>query len=95
MKSDKTLSGIHDLLFYQLGGNGTEVLSGTGAHTNKNYYCIQINEAATFSVLQDSDDVDMTVGSGTIAAGTILKAVDKKTIKDITLLTGSIIGVIK
>ena len=92
--NNKILDNIHDLLYYQLGGNGTEVLGGTEAHVNKTYHHIRVNADTVFALLQDEDDLELVV-TGTIKAGEVIKAREGKLIKDITLSSGSIIGVIK
>jgi len=80
-----------------LGGRGTEYIGGTA--TNEVYSILQVNADAVFTTLTDEDDVnlltDLGIMSNTCSAGSIIKAKNNKTIKDVTMTSGSVWGVIK
>lgn len=91
-------NSAESLLLIQIGGNGTEFLFGTGAFTDKRYQALIIHEDAVFTLLEDSTDTDLKVdllfAANTLKAGTIVKAKEGKSIKDITLASGSVIGIL-
>lgn len=80
-----------------LGGRGTEYIGGTV--TNEVYSILQVNGDAVFAVLTDEDDVnlmiDLGIASNTCAAGSVIKPKNNKTIKNITMASGSVWGIIK
>jgi hypothetical protein len=81
-----------------LAGGGTEYIFGTGAVINKAYKYLVVNADATFTVLLDSADIDLTVdlgiGANAVTKGMIIRAKAGKTIKNITLATGSVVGIL-
>ena len=85
-----------------LGGNGTDfIYVSTGAVTNKTYKYLVANEDCTFTTLAGSTTANLlaAVGTGlgistnTVSKGMIIRGLNGETIKDITMLTGSVIGI--
>lgn len=86
------------LLGLQLAVNGEFFIFGTGAVVDQNYQAIQVHEDAVFSVLADDAGVDLLVdlgiGGNTIKSGFIFSAKDGKSIANVTLASGSVIGLL-
>lgn len=85
-----------------LGGNGTDfIYVATGAVTNKTYKYLVANEDCTFTTLAGSTTANLlaAVGTGlgistnTVSKGMIIRGLNGETIKNITMLTGSVIGI--
>ena len=92
-KQDDEIEKLNDAL----GGNGTEFIFGTGAVTAKTYKYLVANEDCTFTTLTGSVTADLKAALGittnTVSKGMIIRGLNGETIKDITMLTGSVIGV--
>lgn len=83
-----------------LGGNGTYYIdSASGPITGETYKYLVVNSSAgaTFSVLNDSAANDMLTdqnySGNVIEKGMIIRAANGEFIEDITVLSGSVIGV--
>lgn len=96
--TETTLGLVSDNTLDSLGGAGTEYIFGTGVVTGKAYKYLVINEDATFTTLADDAAVDLLTDLGittnTVTKGMIIKAKSGKLIEDITLATGSAVGVL-
>lgn len=81
---------------YLVGGRGTELI--TGLVTNKTYQYLVINEDATFTTLVgvDGTDIktDLNISTNIIRQGMIIRARGSELIKDITVASGSVFGII-
>lgn len=98
LAKETTLELIRILLDDSTGGDGTEFIFGTGAVTAKNYKYIVANEDTTFTALVGSTTADLKTDLGittnTVGKGMIIKGYDGETITEITLATGSVIGIL-
>jgi hypothetical protein len=81
-----------------LGGEGTEFIPTLSVITGKTYKYIVINEDATFTTLVDDATVDLltdlNITTSTITKGMIIRAKSGKLIEDVTLATGTAIGIL-
>lgn len=82
-----------------LGGAGTEfIYVSTGVVTGKNYKYLVANEDSTFTTLAGSTTADLKTDLGittsTVGKGMIIRGLSGETITDVTMLTGSVIGVL-
>jgi len=86
------------ILSLQIGGNGTELLTGVTVYTDKRYQFLYVQEDATFTTLEDSADVDLKtdllISTNTCIAGSVIRAKNGKHIKNVTLSGGSIWGIL-
>lgn len=81
-----------------LGGDGTEYIFGTGVVTGKNYKYLVANEDTTFTTLAGSTTADLRTDLGittnTVGKGLIIRGLNGETITDVTLATGSVVGIL-
>jgi hypothetical protein len=81
-----------------LGGQGTEYIFGTGVVTGKTYKYLVVNQDATFTTLAGSVTADLltTLGITTnvVTKGMIIRGLNGELIEDVTLATGSVVGVL-
>jgi len=81
-----------------LGGGGTEYIFGAGVITGKAYKYLVVNADTTFTTLVDSAAVDLLtdlgIGANAVTKGMIIRAKAGKLIEDITLATGSVVGIL-
>jgi hypothetical protein len=91
---------IAELTNDALGGEGTEYIFGTTAVTGKAYKYLVVNSdtGASFSTLNDDAAVDLLtdlgIGANAVTKGMIIRAKAGKLIEDITLATGSVVGIL-
>lgn len=92
------LDAIKDNTSDALGGQGTEYIFGTGVVTGKTYKYLVVNQDATFTTLAGSVTADLltTLGitSNTVTKGMIIRGINGELIEDVTLATGSVVGVL-
>jgi len=92
------LNSIKDNTNDALGGEGTEYIFGTGAVTGKTYRYLVVNADATFTTLTGSVTADLkaTLGitTNTVTKGMIIRGLNNENITDVTLATGSVVGVL-
>jgi len=100
LATENTLIEVRDKVDDGFGGNGTEYLfssAGVGV-TGKAYKYVVINEDAVISHLEDDAAVDLlvdlTIGVGTVTKGMIIRAKNGKLIEEMTLTSGSAVGVL-
>lgn len=96
--NNKLLRLVQDLLLDSMGGDGTDYIDvASGAITGKAYKFLVMNEDAVFSVLTDSGGGNMLTTQGltakTISKYIIIRAYDNLLIEDITVSSGSVIGI--
>lgn len=101
--SEADLQEIIALLESSLGGNGTEFIFGTGAITGKQYKYLVVNDpnGATFTTLKGSVTANLLaalpaglgITTNNIAKGMIIKGFNGELITEVTLATGSVVGV--
>lgn len=81
---------------YLIGGRGTELI--TASVTDRTYQYLVVNEDATFTTLTGIDGTniktDLNIGSNIIRQGMIIRARGGELIKDITVASGSVFGII-
>lgn len=81
---------------YLIGGRGTELITGSVA--DKTYQYLVINEDATFTTITGvgTTDIktDLNIGSNIIRQGMIIRARGGELIKDVTIASGSVFGII-
>lgn len=96
--TESTLSEVNNNTLDALGGQGTEYIFGTGAVTGKSYKYLVVNEDATFTVLNDDASLDLLTDLGittnTVTKGMIIKPRPNTFIEDVTLATGSVVGIL-
>lgn len=97
VSTETTLSSVDTSLLEALGGAGTE-FRPTGAHTGDTFKYIVVNEDAVFSVITGDGATNLLTqfgltASDTVTKGMILRPAAGELIEDITIDSGSIIGV--
>jgi hypothetical protein len=92
------LTSIRDYVLDALAGQGTEYIFGTGVVTGKTYKYLVVNQDATFTTLAGSVTADLltTLGITTnvVTKGMIIRGLNGELIEDVTLATGSVVGVL-
>lgn len=91
-----------ELLKNQIGGNGTLIIKGTALLDTEEFIFIQVLSDCEFTSLVDGGENDLTLNdanglnleSDTIPAGTILRARNGRTIKEVQLSSGVCLGVL-
>lgn len=78
------------------GGLGTELI--TSSVTNKNYIFLVINTDVVLNTISGSQSTDILadlgLGTNTITQGMIIRPKNGESIKDVTLTSGSVFGII-
>jgi hypothetical protein len=91
-------NSVDDNTFSSIGGQGTEYIFGTGVVTGKTYKYLVVNQDATFTTLAGSVTADLltTLGITTnvVTKGMIIRGLNGELIEDVTLATGSVVGVL-
>ncbi|MGV3598684.1 MAG: hypothetical protein ACO1PI_12525 [Bacteroidota bacterium] len=81
---------------YLIGGRGTELI--TASVTGRTYQYLVINDDVTFTTLTGVDGTniktDLNIGSNIIRQGMIIRARGGELIKDVTIASGSVFGII-
>lgn len=81
---------------YLVGGRGTELI--TGLVSAKTYQYLIVNEDASFLVLTGVDGTniltDLNINNNIIRQGMIIRARGGELIKDVTVASGSVFGII-
>ena len=89
----------NEIAIESLGGRGTIILSPGTAYSGKDFVFLAINQDAVFSVILAEDGTDVKTDQGftgvTITAGLSIRSIDNKLISDITLVSGTAMGIKK